>query len=129
MLEGSFLEIIIKVIGFVFLMAFLIAIGAKCYSCSTEWLGSILEEITKFDSTCENCGGKVNLYSQKCLQCGNPIAKHVRIKYRLRAISVSLIAGSVILFVSDGTDYIVFSLFLAGIILWICQKYILNTTV
>jgi len=121
MLEGSVLEIIIKVIGFVFLMAFLIAAGAMIYSYSVEWFGSILEKISKFDSICEKCGGNVNFNCQKCQECGYPIAKQDRTKYKLRAISVSLFAGAVILFVSAGTGYgtgyIVFSLLVAGIIL------------
>jgi ribosomal protein L40E len=128
MLEGNVLEIIIKVIGFVFLIAFLIAIGTMIYSYSVEWFGSILEKISKFDSICEKCGEKVNFSCHKCQECGNPISKQVRTKYKLRAISVSLLAGAVLLFVSAGTDYIVFSLFVAGVFLWIYQKYILNTT-
>ena len=128
MLEGSVLEIIIKVVGFVLLMAFLIATGTMIYSYSIEWLGSIFEKLSKFDSICEKCGEKVNLSFQKCQACGNPIAKQVRTKYKLRALSVCLLGGAVLLFFSAGTDGIVFSLFVVGIILWIYQKYTLNTT-
>jgi len=122
MLEGSLLQIIIKVVGFGLLMALVVAFGMMGYMYFNEWIGNIIEKKAFFDYKCIACGNSISFNKVNCDVCNASIPNKVRNKYKLRIFSLGIILMSLLLLLFNGINYIVSATFVAGLLVWIFQS-------